>query len=318
MHSRIAKTLKTPGGYLRSWRMSSSISQWQGKIGLLLLSPTMLLIVVLIGYPLIYSVTLAFKDLYLVKGIDSATWVGLDNFIRFFKDPQTPRIIRNTSLYVTGSLITQFSFGLLIATLLNRKLRFRGIMRAVALIPWVMPTLVATIVWRWILDGQWGILGYVLMQLGVINQPIQWLADPRVIWWSVILVSLWRHFPFWYVNLLAGLQVIPEELYEAAKIDGASTTTCFIHITIPMLRPIIVVLFLLETIWRSNEFTTIWTLTRGGPGSATMTMAPLVYMQSFSFYRMGYSSAIAVLLAIAMMIFTVIYLRRTALDIDRA
>jgi multiple sugar transport system permease protein len=153
------------------------------------------------------------------------------------------------------------------------------------------------------------------MSWGIINEPIQWLADPKVIWLSVIIVSLWRHFPFWYVNLLAGLQVIPQELYEVAKIDGASALSAFWHITLPMLRPIIVVLFLLETIWRSNEFTTIWTLTQGGPGNATMTLAPLVYMQSFKFYRMGSASAIAVLLTAAMLVFTAIYLRRTALDI---
>jgi len=291
------------------------MAQRQGRTGLVLLLPTVLLIAVLIGYPLVYAVTLSFTDLYLVKGVDSATWVGLDNFVRFFKDPQTPHILKNTLIYVVGSLLAQFSFGLLVAILLNQTFRFRGIMRAVALIPWVMPTLVATIVWRWILDGQWGILDYVLMRWGIIDQPIQWLADPKVIWFSVLIVSLWRHFPFWYVNLLAGLQVIPQELYEVAKIDGASTLTSFWHITLPLLRPVIVVLFLLETIWRSNEFTTIWTLTRGGPGMETMTLAPLVYMQSFSFYRMGYSSAIAVLLTIAMLIFTVIYLKRTALDV---
>lgn len=302
----------------RLFRRSGSkgrLARRQGRIGLLLLSPTVLLIAVLIGYPLVYAVTLAFTDLYLVKGMDSATWVGLDNFMRFFRDPQTPHILKNTLIYVTGSLLTQFAFGLLIATLLNQSLRFRGIMRAVALIPWVMPTLVATIVWRWILDGQWGILDHVLMSLGIIEQPIQWLADPKVIWISILVVSLWRHFPFWYVNLLAGLQVIPQELYEVAKIDGASVFSSFWHVTLPLLRPIIVVLFLLETIWRSNEFTTIWTLTRGGPGMESMTLAPLVYMQSFSFYRMGYSSAIAVLLTIAMVIFTIIYLKRTALDV---
>lgn len=287
----------------------------EGFIGVLLLLPALLMIVVLIGYPLIDAVLLSFKEMYLIKGVDSATWTGLNNFRRFVTDPLTPLYLKNTAIYVVGSLVTQFSLGLLIATLLNRQLRFRGLMRAVVLIPWVMPTLVATIVWRWILDGQWGILGYLLMRWGVIDQPIQWLADKNVIWWSVIMVSLWRHFPFWYVNLLAGLQVIPQELYEVAKIDGASAFASFRHITLPLLRPIIVVLFLLETIWRSNEFTTIWTLTRGGPGNATMTLAPLVYMQSFSFYRMGYSSSIAVILMIPMLIFTAIYLRRVSLDV---
>lgn len=305
---------KASGRLFRRSGNKGRLTRRQGRIGLLLLSPTALLIAVLIGYPLVYAVTLAFTDLYLVKGMDSAAWVGLDNFKRFFRDPQTPHILKNTFIYVTGSLLTQFAFGLLIATLLNQSLRFRGIMRAVALIPWVMPTLVATIVWRWILDGQWGILDQVLLGLGIIDQPIQWLADPKVIWISILVVSLWRHFPFWYVNLLAGLQVIPQELYEVAKIDGASVFSSFWHVTLPLLRPIIVVLFLLETIWRSNEFTTIWTLTRGGPGMQSMTLAPLVYMQSFSFYRMGYSSAIAVLLTIAMVIFTIIYLKRTALD----
>jgi multiple sugar transport system permease protein len=246
--------------------------------------------------------------------MDSATWIGLDNFRKFFADPSTKPIVLNTVRYVIFSLLTQFLVGLGLAVLLHREFKGRGIMRAAALIPWVMPTLVATIVWRFILDGSWGVLNYSLIGMGVLEKPINWLADRNVVWWSLIIVSLWRHFPFWYVNLLAGLQVIPEELYEVAKIDGASALKSFWYITLPLLRPVIVVLFLLETIWRSNEFTTIWTLTKGGPGKASMTMAPYVYQQSFSFYRVGYASAISLLLTMAMLVFTVIYIRRTQLE----
>jgi multiple sugar transport system permease protein len=282
--------------------------------GILLLLPAYGLIIVLIGYPMVFAVLLAFQDLYLVKGVDSATWIGLANFQRFLWDPRTPLYIKNTVIYVTGCVSTQFILGLLMATLLNRPLRFRSVLRAVALVPWVMPTLVSAIVWRWLLDGQWGILNWVLMKVGLISQPVIWLADRNVIWPTVIFVTLWRHFPFWYVNLLAGLQVIPQDLYEVATIDGASTFRSFLHITLPLLKPVIIVLVLLETIWHANEFATIWALTRGGPGDATMTLAPLVYMTSFSFYRMGYGSSIAVVLSVAMMVLTAIYLRRTSLE----
>ena len=301
----------TPGGS----RFRLTITQKKAVTGSLLILPGLVLVVLLIGYPFVYAVDLAFRDLYLVKGVDSATWVGLENFRTFFRDPSTKSVILNTVRYVGFSLISQFLVGLGLAVLLHREFKGRGVMRAAALIPWVMPTLVATIVWRFILDGSWGILNYSMLGLGVIDKPVNWLADKNVVWWSLIFVSLWRHFPFWYVNLLAGLQVIPDELYEVAKIDGASAIKSFWYITLPLLRPVIVVLFLLETIWRSNEFTTIWTLTKGGPGKLTMTMAPLVYQQSFGFYKLGYASSISLLLTLAMLVFTVIYISRIRLDI---
>jgi multiple sugar transport system permease protein len=287
-----------------------AIPQQRWFPGLLLILPGAVVVVGLVGYPLFYAVRLSLFDLYLIEGVESATWTGLGNFIEIFHDPATKVYVVNTLKYVISSLIAQFVVGLGVALLLNADLRFRGVMRAIALIPWVMPTVVATLVWRWILDGQWGILNYIMLNLGLINQPINWLANKDVIWWSVIAVSLWRHFPFWYVNLLAGLQVIPEELYECAKIDGASWFHQFWYITIPHLRPVIVVLFLLQTIWRTNDFTTVWTLTRGGPGSDTMVLATAVYEQSFVFYHMGYASAIAVLTMTAMMGFTIFYLGR--------
>jgi len=290
---------------------------WQREwfTGVLLMAPAGLMILILIGYPLLRGTLMSFQDLYLVAGVDSATWIGLDNFRQFFADPKTPLYFKNTAIYVIGSLVTQLGFGLLIAVLLNRALRWRGVLRSIALIPWVMPTLVAALVWRWILDGQWGILNYILMGLGLTDEPTLWLGERDVVWISVILVSMWRHFPFWYVNILAGLQVIPQELYEVAKIDGASAPRRFWHITLPMLRPILVVLILLETIWRANEFTIIFALTKGGPGNATMTLAPFIYLQSFSFYQMGYAAAVSVVLTIAMMIVTVIYLSRIRMDI---
>lgn len=286
----------------------------QALAGMLLAAPAVLAILVFIAYPVLDGIRLSFTNLYLLRGPEIADFVGLQNYATFLDDPKFPLYVRNTALWVVGCIASQFVLGLTLALLLNRRMRFRGAYRALAIVPWVMPPVVAGIVWRWIFNAQWGILNGLLLSLGLIAQPLNWLSDTTLVWVSVLAVALWKSVPFWYVNLLAGLQVIPRELYEAARIDGAGAWAAFWHITLPMLRPVIAVLLLLETIWRANDFAMIWVLTEGGPGDTTMTMAPLVYATSFKYYRMGLGAAEGVLLMLVMLVFAVIYLRRVRFD----
>lgn len=290
-------------------RRGFTLGRREAWLGFLLVVPAIVALAVVIVYPFLQSIAWSFTDLYLLRGIDNYKWIGLENYQKIFDNPKTLPYIQGTVLWVVGSLILQLALGLAFAMLLHRKFRFRGFYRALILIPWVTPPPVAALTWRWILHPDWGIANSVLMGIGLIQKPLQWLSDPTLVWVSLLMVGMWRHFPFWYVNLLAGLQSIPSELYEQAQIDGATRWQCFWHITLPMLRPILTILLLLETIWRANEFALIWAFTEGGPAGHTTTFALATYITSFQFHRIGMGSAYGVLLALALTVVTVIYLR---------
>jgi multiple sugar transport system permease protein len=283
--------------------------------GYLLLSPGLIALAVLIGVPVVQGIGLSFTDRYLLEPTTGA-FIGLDNYTTFVQSPMFGHYVGNTLIWSFGSLAGNLVIGMALALLLNRDLKFRGIYRAIALIPWVMPTVAAGLVWRWIFDGGYGVLDYILLQVGLISKYVTFLADQHFIWPSVLVVSWWKGYPFCYAVILAGLQVIPRELYEAAAIDGATGWRSLVHITLPQLRPILFVLLLLESIWTANDFTSIWVLTQGGPPpDYTMTLTQLVYVTTQQFDRTGFGAAIAVFLMLWMMVFTVFYVRRVRADL---
>ncbi len=288
----------------------------EAAIGYLLLVPGILALIVLIGIPVIQGIALSFTDRYLLEP-DTGKFIGLQNYLTFIKHPLFWHYMRNTAVWVVGSMTGKIGIGLALALLLTKPLRFRGIYRAVVLIPWVMPMVAAGVVWRWIFDGGYGILNYTLLQLGLINEYIVFLAEKAWVWPSILIIAWWKGYPFAYAVTLAGLQVISPELYEAGKIDGASGWKSFLHITLPQLRPVLFVLVLLETIWTANDFTSIWILTKGGPPpDYTMTLTPLAYMTYSDFDRTGYAASIGVILMVIMMVFTVLYVRRVRADVS--
>jgi len=287
----------------------------EALIGYLLLLPGLVGLAMFVVYPMLSGIALSFQSKYLLEP-DKDAWIWFENFRKFlFANPKLGLYVGNTVLWVIGSVVGSVSLGLVLALLLNREMRFRGIYRAFALIPWVMPMVVAAIVWQWIFNANWGIANHVLRSLGLISKNIVWLADRTFIWPAILVVSVWKGYPFSFAFLLAGLQVIPKDLYEAATIDGASRWRTFRHITLPMLRPQLFVIVLLSTVWNANEFTAIWMLTKGGPADYTMTIAPLVYQTSFQFYRMGYGASIAVLLMIVVMSLAAVYIRSVRSEI---
>src|SRR2546430_8560379 len=198
--------------------------------------------------------------------------------------------------------------GLTLALLLHRHIQLRPLWRALAIVPWAMPISVTALTWRWILNGQWGILNYGLIRVGLMDQHIAWLSQAPWIWPSLLMVSVWISYPIAFVNLLAGLQGIPQELYESAQIDGVTPRQGFRHITLPLLRPVMAASVLLLVILQMREFATVWVITFGGPGIATTTLSPLVYVVSFRYFRMGLGAAIGIVLLAMSAIFTSLYL----------
>ncbi len=298
-------------------RFALGSARREAIVGYLLLSPGLIALIVLVGIPVVQGIALSFTDRYLLEPKTGA-FIGLQNYATFISSPSFWHYIGNTLIWSIGSLAGSLSLGLALALLLNRNLRFRSLYRALALIPWVMPMVAAGLVWRWIFDGAYGILDYTLLQLGIVQKYVTFLADPTFTWPSVLVVSWWKGYPFVYAVLLAGLQGISKELYEAASIDGATGWKAFLNITLPQLRPVLFVLVLLETIWTANDFTSIWVLTQGGPPpDYTMTLTQLVYQNTQVFDRTAYGAAIAVFLMVFMMALTVLYVRRVNSDITK-
>ena len=278
--------------------------------GALLLLPAILILLIFVAYPLIRGIYLSFTDLYLLEP-ESGNFNGLQNFIKFFTVGNWLLYLKNTIIWTLGSVIGAVVLGVILAVQLNkRNLMFRGIYRSLALIPWIMPIIAGVVVWRWIYDGQWGILNYILKQLHIIQEYKVWLGDKDIIWFSLIIFMIWKVFPFVYVMVLSGLQGIPVEINEAAKIDGATNVGIFWKITFPLILPILTVVTLLLTIWTANEFTAIWAMTQGGPANASMTLPPLVYMTTFQYYHVGYGASIGVFLMLIMSLLVVLYVRK--------
>ena len=233
-------------------------------------------------------------------------FIGLENYRELlFDDPFFWRVVQNGFIFTFGSVAAKLVVGMVMAVVLNQRIKFRGLFRGILLMPWVAPTVVTALSWRWILNLQ-GVLNLTLKDLGLITIPIPWLAQYGTAILSLIMVNAWRGFPFFGITLLAGMQAIPQELYEAAEVDGASVWQRFWHITVPSLRTVILVVTILSIIWTFNDFAIVWLLTGGGPGNATDVFATYTYKLGFRTSRLGYGETVSVILAPVLMIIIMI------------
>lgn len=264
--------------------------------------PGTLLLVLVLGFPagqsLIYSI---FPE----GGGDSFT---LDNYFILLGDAVFRQVFGNTVLFVTLSVASHLLLGLGVALVLNQEIFAKPVFRLIALLPWVVPDVVAGIIWKWMYDPIYGALNDLLLKMGVITTHIQWLASPKLALLSVIFVNLWRGFPFVMLILLAGLQSIPRVLYEAAAIDGAPRWQLFLRITLPSLKKMLVVALALDIVWEVRRFGLIQAMTQGGPGNITEVLSTYIYKQYFQFFRFEYASAVAVVMTVALLMVSLPYI----------
>jgi ABC-type sugar transport system permease subunit len=241
-------------------------------------------------------------------------YIGLDNFRRAWESHDVRVSLRVSFVMVVGIVGLSYLLGLIAGLLLNQKIRFRGIYRALILVPWVIPPVVAYISWQWMLSDQGGFINHTLAQLGLIDEhePITWLADPDLALLSVIIVGAWFRFPFMMITVLAALSAIPDDLNEAAALDGANRLQVFRDITFPLILPISVIATLLQSIWTFNDFALTFILTGGGPANATMPMILYAYRESFQRNNIGYGTSLAVIAMVLMLLLGAVYLRLQA------
>ena len=265
--------------------------------------PGVFLLILVLGWPAVTSIFYSFQP---VQGGD--TGYTLASYRLLLKDPFIKTTFWNTTVFVFFSVASHMIFGLAVALVLNTALPAKPVFRIIALLPWVVPDVVAGIIWKWMFNPIYGALNDLLIRVGLIENTIEWLSNPKLAMASVIIVNLWRGFPFVMLILLAGLQAIPKHLYEAAAIDGASKLTQFIHITLPGLRKMIVVALALDIVWEVRRFGLIQAMTQGGPGVLTEVLSTYTYKQYFQFFRFEYASAISVVMTVILLIVSLPYI----------
>jgi multiple sugar transport system permease protein len=269
----------------------ASLLQSRGFLGLLFMLPAAIFLLIFLSYPLGLGVWLGFTDTRIGR---AGVFIGLENYQSLWDDSLFWLSVFNTILYTVVASILKFALGLWLALLLNEHLPFKAFIRAIVLLPWVVPTVLSAIAFWWIYDAQFSIISWALIKLGVIDSNINFLGDMNNARATVIFTNVWRGIPFVAITLLAGLQTISPSLHEAATLDGATSWQRFRFITLPMLSPLIAVVMTFSVLFTFTDFQLIYVLTRGGPLNATHLMATLSFQRAIPGGQLGEGAALAV------------------------
>ena len=275
--------------------------------GWLLLTPSLLLIGGLILYPILYNLWLSFFDKHAFMPVQA--FVGLRHYRYFATDPEFWSSFYYGVVYAAVTMAFQLVLGVAAALLLNEAFRGRNLLRGVVLFPYLIPTIVAVILWKWLLNDSYGLVNHLLLVAGVVHAPVAWLGKDYIMS-SLIITSVWQFFPFVVVTYLARLQTIPPELYEAARVDGATAWRRFLHITLPATRTVLFVIILLRSIWMFTKFDTVWLMAGDGAVSRYIRTLPVyAYARSFTYLQAGMGAALAVLMFGMLLAGTAVYFR---------
>jgi len=277
------------------------------KTGIILIAPAVMLICSLLVYPVLYGVWLSLFKKH--SFFPEQKFVGLANYIYLMKNSEFWMSVWYGTVYSVSTIVLQIVVGVVAALIVNEAFKGRNFVRGIILFPYVIPTVVAIILWKWLLNDQFGLVNYLLLAVGIIEDPISWMGMDHIMT-SLILISVWEFFPFVVLSVLARMQTIPPVLYQAAKVDGAGPFRRFIHVTLPQLRTVLFVVILLRSIWMFTKFDTVWLLTQGGGAEKYIRTLPVyAYMRTFMYYQAGLGSALAVIMFVILIFSTAIYFK---------
>ncbi|MCP4381458.1 MAG: sugar ABC transporter permease [Hyphomicrobiales bacterium] len=274
----------------------------------LYLLPAVLLIGLVLLVPLIIGIAYSFQSIQLLRPFNDG-WVGLENFQTLWDDAKFWIALRNTVWWTLGSVVLQFGLGLGLALLLNDKFRGKGFVQSLVFLPWAVPAFLVALTWAWLLNPVIGPISHWLFAAGLLSEPYNILGDPQLALWGPIVANVWLGIPFFAITMLAALQSIPGELYEAADIDGATAWQSFTKITLPFLAPMIVITVMLRTIWIATFADLIFVMTGGGPANSTQILSTYIFTTAFRKLDFGYASAIAVALLLILLLYALVLLR---------
>ncbi|WP_242984479.1 sugar ABC transporter permease [Clostridium sp. chh4-2] len=270
------------------------------------ISPASLTILLLVVYPILYGIYISFFDTNLVN---KWKFVGLHYYLQALTDSSFLHSLWKTMVFTVSVVGGHFILGFIFASILNLDIKGRTLFRGILILPWLFPDVVIAYLFKWILNTQGGIVNELLMHFNLISNPVGWLSTSATAFPCVILVSIWKGYPLVMVQVLAGIQTISADMYEAAQIDGANVWQKFRYITIPALKPILTTILILDTVWVFKQFTLIWLMTSGGPGSSTMVSAIEIYKNAFSYFKYGFASAQSVYILVICYLIGVVFRR---------
>ncbi len=269
------------------------------------LAPGVLVTFFFIVVPLMMAIRLSF--FHMESFVSTEKFVGLANYVRIFHEPSFWNALKNGFIYCLFSIALQVSLGIGFALVLNESFKGKSFVRGLTLLPYILPTVVVALTWQWMLDGSIGVITHAVNKVGF--GKVNWLETPSLAMLTVILVSVWTWTPFVTTCFLAALQTIPIDLVDAARVDGTAAWQRFIYITLPILKPILVIIILLRGIWMFNKFDVIWIMTKGGPLGATEHLPILTYQKTFQIYDIGGGTAVATISFLILFTIVIIYLR---------
>ncbi len=301
----MSTVVTAPGRAAAAPEKASRLTRQRVRSAWLFMAPMLIVLALVAGWPLLRTMWFGFTDANL-SDLEAAEFIGFVNYYYLLTDPGWWRAVRNTLVFTGASLILEIILGLAIALALNAHFRGRGLLRAAVLSPWAIPTVVSAQMWNWMYHDVFGVINHVLLTRGLIGEPIAWTASPDTALLAIIMVDVWKTTPFMALLLLAGLQMLPQECYESARVDGVHPIKVFFKITLPLLRPALMVAIIFRALDALRIFDLIYVMT--GNNQDTMSMSVYARQQLVDFQDVGYGSAAATLLFLIIAMITVIYL----------
>ena len=279
------------------------------KLAYALVLPALLVMVLVVAYPFLYNIWIAFSDMK-IRTFHDPSFVGFANFVKVFGEAKLYAVLLKTVIWTTVNVVAHVSLGVALALLLNQPIRGSWLYRSLLILPWAIPQYISALTWRGLFDFEYGAINLWLQRIGLPQVP--WLSDPEDAFAAVIIANIWLGFPFMMVIALGGLQSIPHELYEVAAIDGAGWRQRLRHVTLPLLKPVLVPATVLGTIWTFNNLNVIWLITNGGrPADETHILVTYVYKAAFEYYNYGYAAAFSIVIFLILLLFVLVYMRVT-------
>jgi multiple sugar transport system permease protein len=273
----------------------------------LFLAPSFAILLAFLIFPLSWNIYIALHDVSLTTLLKDWEYVGPENFVTLFNDQNFYTSLKVTLMFVGGSVALQFGVGMLMAIVLNQQIRGSGVYRAILIIPWTISAVIAAFSFKFILDDNFGIMNYILNQMGI--ESVGWLSDPNIVVWSLVIANMWYGTPFTLLFLTAGLLSINPSLYEAARIDGASKMRSLFHITLPLLKPFMIINLILITMWSVNLFDIQLIMTGGGPLFSSTTASLYMYRQAFEFGLLSKGAAAGIILILINLTVAIVYVK---------
>jgi len=285
------------------------------RIGYFYVLPSFIFLLAILGFPILYSIYMSFQD-YTLQTLVSGkmSFIGFQNYQAIFQDPNFGTAVAHSFIFTTQSIIFQFMIGFALALLFSRAFPLNGVLRGFLLAGWQIPSVVVGTIFLWMFNLDYGLINYVLVSLGLVKQGVPWLIQTPAPLWAVIITNIWLGIPFNVILLTAGIAGLPEEIYEAATVDGATAFGKLIHLTIPLLKPTILAVLMLGLIYTLRVFDIIWIMTKGGPGNATEVLPTFAYRKSFINFQFGQSSATSVVILAVLFVIALFYVRNAVTE----